>query len=258
MSMDQILMEQKQFENQDNREFREEIVRISRENEKEWEKLKKEHQNIFKELEETNNSNDKKGEKIMVLDYKNNKEFALSNGVKEENNIGEVWFSGGTVVTGVTFRNFNHLCTEDMVFENCIFEDCQNISFESCQIKNCNFKNVCDVEGVRTNFYDSTFKERCADGPLLTIDSHGQVKGCNFETITALSDQGYVIYSVYGKKHEVEEIVDCKFIDCQVENEDCELCYCSYFKPLSSFKTVQVDNVDYESCNFESCGPIEV
>ena len=116
MSMDQILMGEKRIENQDNREFREEIVRISRENEKEWEKLKKDHQKIFKELEETNDLNDKKGEKVMVLDYKNNQEFALANGVKLENNIGETWFEGEEVCKGITFWNFDHLCVEDIVF----------------------------------------------------------------------------------------------------------------------------------------------
>ena len=51
-------------------------------------------------------------------------------------------------------------------------------------------------------------------------------------------------------------VVDCKFIDCQVESEDKELCHCYYFKPLSSFRTVQVDNLDYESCHFDNCTTI--
>lgn len=192
----------------------------------------------------------------MIIDYKNNKEFALANGVKPENAFGEVHFSQGKVVTDTTFCNFGHLCVEKTIFENCTFENCQTVSFESCQIKNCNFKNVCSIEGARTNFYGCLFKECCSDGPLLTIDSYGQAKGCTFETITALGDQGYVIWSGYGKKHEVEMVVDCKFIDCQVESEDKELCHCYYFKPLSSFRTVQVDNLDYESCHFDNCTTI--
>ncbi|MBR4880924.1 MAG: hypothetical protein IKU19_03260 [Clostridia bacterium] len=193
----------------------------------------------------------------MIIDYKNDREFALANGVTPENRIGRTEFSGGSVVTAATFRNFNHLCVEDTVFENCIFEDCHEVSFESCQIKNCTFKNVCGVEGVRTSFYGCKFEKCCSNGPLLTIDSHGQVMGCVFETVTALGDDGYIIYSVYGKKHEVEDVVDCSFIDCQVESEDGKLCYCAYFKPLSSFNTVKTDNVDYESCHFDRCGSVE-
>lgn len=192
----------------------------------------------------------------MIIDYRNNKEFALKNGVKPENNLGETHFSQGKVVTDTTFRNFDHLCVENTVFENCTFEDSQTISFESCQIKGCNFKNVYQVEGARTDFYDSVFKDCCSDGPFLTIDSQGQAKGCTFDTITALSNQGYIIWSGYGKKHEVEKIVDCKFIDCQVESEDGELFHCYYFKPLSSYRTVSVDNVDYESCHFDNCTTI--
>lgn len=189
----------------------------------------------------------------MILDYKNNKAFALENGVKEENNIGETWFSGGAVVTGVTFCNFNNLCTENTVFENCTFENCQTVSFESCQIKNCTFKNVCNIDGTRTNFYDCTFKDSCSDGPFLVIDSRGQVKGCTFDTITALGDQSYIIWSGYGKKHEIEMIVDCSFNDCQVESEDGKLCHCYYFKPFSSFRTIEADNLDYASCHFNNC-----
>ena len=42
----------------------------------------------------------------MIIDYKNENEFALSNGVKPENNIGETWFEGEDVCKGITFKNF--------------------------------------------------------------------------------------------------------------------------------------------------------
>lgn len=81
----------------------------------------------------------------MIIDYKNENEFALSNGVKPENNIGETWFEGEDVCKGITFKNFFHLCVEHTVFEDCVFD-----------------------------------------------------------TITALNDQGYIIYSVYGKKRKLK------------------------------------------------------
>lgn len=189
----------------------------------------------------------------MIIDYKNNKEFALVNGVKPENTYGEAYFSQGKVVNDTTFCNFDHLCVEHTIFENCTFENCNTITFNYCQIKNCSFKNDCRIEGNRTSFYDCHFKECCAEGPFLLVDSYGPVKGCTFETITTLGCQGYIIWSGYGKKHEVEKIVDCKFIDCQTESEDGEFFHCYYFKPFSSFRTVTVDNIDYESCSFKAC-----
>ena len=42
----------------------------------------------------------------MIIDYKNENEFALSNGVKPENNIGETWFEGEDVCKGITLKNF--------------------------------------------------------------------------------------------------------------------------------------------------------
>ena len=96
----------------------------------------------------------------MILDYRNDMEFALTNGVTAENSIGETWYSGGRVVTGVTFKNFSHLCVEDTVFSNCTFEDCHDISFESCEISSCSFNNVNSIDGVRTSFYDSSFNQR--------------------------------------------------------------------------------------------------
>lgn len=184
----------------------------------------------------------------MILDYTNNKEFALANGVMPENSTGETYFVIDKVVRDVTFRNFFNLCIEDACFENCIFENCGRVSTESCHMEGCTFKNVNNIEGVRTNFNNCTFSECCSDGPLLVIDSHGCVEDCVFDTITTLGDDGYIIYSVYGKKNEVEMVSGCKFIDCQVESVGGKYCYCAYFKPFSSYKTIEIDNVDYDTC----------
>ena len=48
-----------------------------------------------------------------------------------------------------------------------------------------------------------------SDGPLLVINSHGCVEDCIFDTITPLGDD---------------------------------------FKPFSSYKTIEIDNVDYNTC----------
>lgn len=184
----------------------------------------------------------------MIIDYQNEKEFALENGVKPENNIGETWFEGEEECKGITFKKFFHLCVDDIVFEDCVFENCHQITFDGCQMTGCTFKNVDEIEGVRTDFNECNFNKCCSDGPFLTIDSHGCVEDCVFDTITALNEQGYIIYSVYGKRKEVEIISGCKFVDCQVESEDGKYCSCKYFKPFSYYKTISADNVDYDTC----------
>lgn len=191
----------------------------------------------------------------MILDYRNNKEFALANGIKLENNIGEIWFNTDKMCKDITFRNLHHLCVEGVFFENCSFENCHQLTVDECQMKGCTFKNVDEIEGVRTDFDDCSFKNCCcSDGPFLVIDSNGHAKNCTFDTITVLGDQGYVIYSVYGEKSDVKKITGCKFVDCKVENEDGKLCYCAYFKPFSSHKTIKTDNLDYETCDIDSMG----
>ena len=184
----------------------------------------------------------------MILDYKNNKEFAFKNGIQPENNIGEVWFCGESVCEGITFTNFHHLCLSNTIFKNCIFEKCHEISAESCRMSDCVFKNVDNIMGQYTDFQDSVFKDCCSNGPLLVIDSSGRVDNCTFETITTLGENGYVVSASFNSKDDVTQIINCKFVDCQVESEDGELCHCLYFEPVLSFKTVLVDNVYCDTC----------
>ena len=189
----------------------------------------------------------------MILDYKNDKEFALANGVSSEDVNGEIHYNIGPISEGITFKNFYHLCVGEAAFNNCTFEDCHEITASNCEMNGCTFKNVDSVTGHYSDFSGCTFKQCCSTGPLLTIDSSGQVENCDFDTITALGEDGYVILSVFGKKSDVTEIVNCRFTDCQVESEDGECCRCDYFVPFSSLRTIQTDNLDYESCCFNNC-----
>ena len=191
----------------------------------------------------------------MIIDYKNDREFALANGVAPEDIFGEIHFSGGRVVTDVTFRNFHHLCVDDTIFERCTFEDCSCISLSSCQVKECTFRNTGDVTGHYTNFFGCTFHRCRSEGALLVIDSQGRVEGCTFDNITALWEDGYVVQSFYGKQQEVEKVIGCRFIDCQVENEAGDMCRCSYSKSFPS-RTIEEDHADYATCHFERCSRV--
>lgn len=188
----------------------------------------------------------------MILDYKENLEFALANGVSLDSNSEEARFEGKQRCDKITFKNFPHLCLDDAICENCTFENCHEITIENSEVKNCTFVNIDNINGFCTDFNDSNFSNSCSKGPFLTIDTQGCAYGCTFDNITALGDDGYVIYSVYGKKHDVETISECKFINCVVESEDEEVCHCAYFKPFSSISTITIDNIDYDSCVFEN------
>ena len=191
----------------------------------------------------------------MVIDYKNKEQMKELN-FKMHTEHGRVLVSVDDDYEGVTFRNFPTITAEDVNFKNCTFEDTQAIEFSQGEVKKCTFRNISEIRGHYADFKKCTFVECCSQGPLLTIDSSGSVTGCSFETITALGEDGYVIYSVYGKKDDVQDIKNCRFIDCTVESEDKSLTYCAYFKRFSSFKTKEIDNVDFWSCDFGEGVPV--
>jgi hypothetical protein len=191
-----------------------------------------------------------KENKNMIIDYKNQEQMKEL-GFRISKEYGRVYVSVDGDFESVTFINFPTITTDGMDFKNCTFESTQLIEFSQAKVQNCTFRNVSEISGHFTDFSGCTFVQCCAQGPLLTIDNVGSIEGCTFETITALGDDGYIIYSVYGKKKDVREIKHCKFIDCEVGSEDGELVYCCYFKPLRSSKTVDIDNVDYGSCVFD-------
>lgn len=192
----------------------------------------------------------------MVIDYKNKEQLQeLRFTVNMEH--GYVFMRTNDGYDGVTFRNFPMITVEDTDFTNCTFENTQAIEFSKARVKNCTFRNVSEIRGHYTDFHGCTFVRCCSQGPLLTIDNVGSVEGCTFETITALGDNGYVIYSVYGKKKDVREIKNCKFFDCEVESDMVTLC--EYLVTMEVYKTEVVDNVDYESCSFDwNDGAIEI
>lgn len=206
----------------------------------------------------------------MIIDY-NNKEQMAEMGIgagrnnvfalfkKKDNDgggfadaCGRVYWNveGVDSYEGVTFRNFPTVTFEDISFKNCIFEDVQAVEFMGGKVEGCTFRNVSNTSGCCTDFYGCTFKDCHSDCNILDIDTRGEVSGCTFDTVTALDEDGYIIHSVYEKIGLVTDITNCRFINCQVGNEDGDLTYCSHFKPFSA-KTDEVDNFDYESCKVE-------
>ena len=205
----------------------------------------------------------------MVIDYNNKEQMAEMGSGAGRNNVfslfkkkdnggdgeladayGRVYWNveGVDVYEGVTFRNFPTVTFEDISFKNCVFEDIEAVELMGGKVEGCTFRNVSNTSGCRTDFYDCTFRDCHSDRNILDIDAWGEVSGCTFDTVTALDDEGYIIHSVFEKIALVTEITNCRFINCQVGNEDGDLTYCSYYKLFSTSRTVSVDNFDHESC----------
>lgn len=159
-------------------------------------------------------------------------------------------FSKDKKCEDICFKNFPNLFIKDKDIKNCTFENCGNITAEGCRMNGCKFNNVNNIKGIRTAFDSCEFINCCSDGPFLVIDTLGFIDGCTFDTITALGNNGYIIYSVYRKNTEVEQVTNCKFFDCQIESKDGKYCYCAYLKRSYLLKPVEIDNVDYNTCDF--------
>ncbi len=191
----------------------------------------------------------------MIIDYQNQEQIKEWK-FRVNKEYGRVFVSVAGDFEGVTFRNFPTITTDGTSFMNCTFENTQAIEFSQGDVIHCTFRNVSDINGHYTNFRDCSFLQCCSQGPLLTIDSSGSVEGCTFETITALGEDGYVIYSVYASKNDVQLIKNCKFSYCEVESEDGMLTYCSYFTRCLLRKEKEVDNLDHCSCDFGEGVPV--
>lgn len=185
----------------------------------------------------------------MVIDYKNQEL------IKELNfwvNKERVYVGGRTKFEGDIFRNFPAITSQDTTFVNCTFENCRIVKISRCIAENCVFQNVSNTQSHQTKFKECSFIHCYSQGPLLIINA-GEINRCTFETITSFTDDGYIVYSIYEKKSKVKSIKNCRFVDCHVENKANGLTHCVYFKPLSSRKTISIDNVDYDTCIFENC-----
>ncbi len=185
----------------------------------------------------------------MILDYKNDREFALANGIFEEDRYYERHFKGDTPVRDIVFRNFPKLLIAEKSFVHCSFENCEMLEITGCNMLDCTFQNANVIYSHYSNFYSCIFEDCSVDNEaLLSIDTKGEIDGCRFVRITAKGENGCVIDSTFGKKSEVTYIKNCVFEDCDAPT----IAQASYFVPLSYRKTKAIDNIDYDICKF--CG----
>ena len=207
----------------------------------------------------------------MVIDYKNKDQLAkMGIDVPKNKGLSSIFKRGASAddiddeygriqwdvkntdrYEGVTFCNFPTIIFEAIEFKNCIFKNIQSVEVLGCKMDGCTFENVSSTVGCCTDFFGCFFKNCCISGSILNIDTRGAVEGCTFESMTALGNEGYIIHAVYESEDDVKPIKNCRFSDCDVENDEGKFTYCSYLKTVPSVKKIQVDNFDYESCKVE-------
>lgn len=185
----------------------------------------------------------------MILDYKNNLENALENGIEKQGNT--ICFKkedDDRKFEGITFKNFPNLYLEDCELTNCTFENCDELNIDESIVKECTFLNIPNIYAVRTDFCNCTFKDVETEEFMLSMDTYGDVDGCTFENIRIKENVGKCAIcdiAIDGKK-DFYYITNCSFINCSLENEYDELSVCTYKNILG--KEEIVGNVDYETC----------
>ena len=199
----------------------------------------------------------KEKEKNMIIDYLN-KEHALSCGMEDFDENGQIYFRLDAPFSGVTFLNFPNINFEGMTLKNCIFKNCQSVAVHGCVLEGCTYENVSWAYAQSSKLDSCIFDSCCASyDSLLTLEDEGEIVGCTFKHITVLGEDGCVIHSIYHKKENVRPLTNCRFEDCEIESGMMTLC--EYLVTMETYKTEVVDNVDYESCSFDwDDGVIEI
>ena len=184
----------------------------------------------------------------MILDYKNEREFALANGVRlySTANYEIIYFCGKSEsenetfaerfdaynshknFKNITFRNFPNLELNNSTLENCTFENCADILTDGCAIINSQFTDCCIISSSYTDFYGCTFKDAKPAEALLFLESNCKVDSCTFENIHAIGDEGQICKMLADKEKDVRELTNCKFINCSLENKYNFFSSCQY------------------------------
>ncbi len=188
----------------------------------------------------------------MILDYKNNLDFALENGIsisKMGNNNEYIYFNKNSEedeFEGITFKNFPNLYLENDTFTDCCFVNCDQVEISDGSVIGSTFENTLGICGVRCDFTNCLFKNIETDSQALLIDSYGEVNGCTFENIKAIGDDGRICKMVVDREKDVQDIVNCRFVNCSMEAADKSLSLCSYHTVFGKEK--MVENIDYDTC----------
>lgn len=188
----------------------------------------------------------------MILDYKNDKEFALKNGVIEYND--DIYFCGKNkqecedesaiyeaihthdVFKDIVFKNFPVLSLNNSTFENCTFEECKDISMNECVMINCSFVGTDCVMGDKTDYDSCYFKDSVATIGYLLIKNNCKVDNCTFENIHVKGTDSQVCRMDADKEKNIGYLTNCRFINCSIESPTDYLSTCTYNAFFSNLK----------------------
>ena len=180
----------------------------------------------------------------MILDWKNNKEEALANGISEKEKIGVYYvLMEGSLVENYTFRNFENLeFEEDAFIKNCVFENCGSLTFDCCTLENCNFSHIDTIYAVDTSLNNSQFKElECSNDAVLCLED-SVISHCVFDNIT-LTNDAYLCDGVGGCL-----IEECSFSDIKTSRQDREIANCTEQTGFIFKREKQISIIDEDTC----------
>ena len=194
----------------------------------------------------------------MILDWKNDREFALQNGVIEYND--SIYFCGksrGDVETDkdicslihsngifkdVIFKNFPNIHINNSTYENCIFESCGDVYIGEGVMIYCKVTNSDFIVADGTVFYDCLFADSKSFITFLSVDNKCKVDGCTFENITVRGFETQLCRMNGDKEKDIRYLTNCKFINCVLENPNCQLS--TYIYNTFFVKDCKKENID--------------
>ena len=182
-----------------------------------------------------------------LIDWKNERDIALQQGVREESNI---LFKEPKLYLDIPrdplmdydIKNFPDLTIEDTRLLNCTFVDCGQITFENCKLNGCSFRRVeklylNDTGISETEFVDLKCEEDCVISMEDGIISHSLFKDIELNKVAYLCD---AVGDVW--------VEHCSFVNCRTDREDRELFHCEEIRGRIFKRKKEFDIVDNDTC----------
>ena len=147
-----------------------------------------------------------KDERI-VLDWKQDKDFCLKNGISlNRNNEPQLDLTDDCIL-----RNFDHINVENASLENCLFENCDDVTIRDGFVINCVFDNIgyfnfTDLKVKGSSFKNCENSREEDEDSLFCIEDVTIINSC-FENINLRSDA--YMFEAFG---------DCDIKKCNFDN----------------------------------------
>lgn len=188
-----------------------------------------------------------KGEGCMVLDWKENRDFALQNGIKVNTVVfgstPEILLEASSgIFENCTFRNFHQLHINDICVKGCTFEDCGTIYVDEGLISGCTFRRVSDIVVTSCDIRESHFVELRGKTEQIIALEDGEISHCTFDDIE-LRNGTYLCDAVGDVSVE-----HCNFTNCRTDREDRELFHCEEIRGKIFKRKKEFDIVDDGTC----------